>query len=282
MMPGADISWPADRLRTLNSQYSIVNSQEGMMNSKPLQGKTLLLTGASRNLGAETARQFAGLGARIALNHFEDGEMAEALMQELHDSQTEAIVVEADIAKMHEVERLVQETTRAFGPVDILIHCAGPFSMTPFVEMKESEWESIFNANTKAAYMLARHVAPEMLKNQWGRIILISAGSAFIRTHSIYTLSKAGIITLTELLASELGPYITVNAIAPGQIEESAAIMDSIEPGFSERALEAAPLKRLCLRSQVAEMMGLICTSPAMEIITGHTFVMDGGWRLRA
>jgi NAD(P)-dependent dehydrogenase (short-subunit alcohol dehydrogenase family) len=116
----------------------------------------------------------------------------------------------------------------------------------------------------------------------WGRIILMSAGSAYIRTHSIYTLSKAAVITLTEELAVELGPAITVNAIAPGQIDESAAIMDTYEPGFSERATQAAPLKRLCRRSQVAEMMGLICTTPALEIVTGHTFVMDGGWRLTA
>jgi NAD(P)-dependent dehydrogenase (short-subunit alcohol dehydrogenase family) len=130
--------------------------------------------------------------------------------------------------------------------------------------------------------MLTKRVVPDMMKRQWGRIIFVSAGSAFIRTHSIYTLSKASIITLTELFAPEVGSKITVNAIAPGQIEESAALMDSIEPGFSEQATEAAPLKRMVLRGQIAEMMGLICISPAFEIITGHTFVMDGGWRLKA
>ena len=110
----------------------------------------------------------------------------------------------------------------------------------------------------------------------------MSAGSAFIRTHSIYSLAKAAVITLTESLAVELGPEITVNAIAPGQILESAAIMDRFEPGFSEKATQAAPLKRLVTRAEVAEMMALICTSPAMQSITGHTFVMDGGWRLTA
>jgi NAD(P)-dependent dehydrogenase (short-subunit alcohol dehydrogenase family) len=121
-----------------------------------------------------------------------------------------------------------------------------------------------------------------MRQRGWGRVILMSAGSAFIRAHSIYGLAKASVIHLTEALAVELGPEITVNAMAPGQIMESAAIMDGFEPGFSEKAAAAAPLKRLVTRLEVAEMMGLICASPAMRTVTGHTFVMDGGWRLTA
>ena len=121
-----------------------------------------------------------------------------------------------------------------------------------------------------------------MKERGWGRVILMAAGSAFIRTHSIYGLAKSAIIHFAESLSVEAGPEVTVNAIAPGQILESAAIMDTFEPGFSERATNAAPLKRLVTRPEVAEMMALICTSPAMQCVTGHTFVMDGGWRLTA
>ena len=248
----------------------------------PLKDKVVLLTGGSRNLGAVVAHHFAALGASLAINHHLDGEMAEELVQDLRGKGHRVLAIEADVGVRTEVERLVQETVSALGTVDILIHCAGPFGMTPFTAMEETEWDAILGVNAKAAYMLARLVAPGMHQKGWGRMILMSAGSAFIRTHSIYTLAKAAVIVLTEALAVELGPSITVNAIAPGQIEESAAIMDSYEPGFSERATAAAPLKRLCKRSQVAEMMGLICTAPAIEIVTGHTFVMDGGWRLTA
>jgi NAD(P)-dependent dehydrogenase (short-subunit alcohol dehydrogenase family) len=248
----------------------------------PLKDKVLLLTGGSRSLGAVVARQFAGLGAMVAVNHYLDAEMAGELVRSLRGDGHRAIAIEADVSVRSEAERLVAEAVSALGEIDILIHCAGPFAMTPFAQMEESEWDGIFNVNAKAAYLLAKLVAPGMRHRGWGRIILMSAGSAYIRTHSIYTLSKAAVITLTEELAVELGPAITVNAIAPGQIDESAAIMDTYEPGFSERATQAAPLKRLCRRSQVAEMMGLICTTPALEIVTGHTFVMDGGWRLTA
>lgn len=248
----------------------------------PLEEKVVLLTGGSRNLGAVVAQRFADLGASLAINHYQDSGMAQELVQSLLTDGHRAVEIEADVGNSSEVERLVQEAVQRLGPVDVLIHCAGPFAMTPFVDMDEGEWDGILNVNTKAGYLLAQLTAPGMRERGWGRIILVSAGSAFIRTHSIYSLAKASNITLTELLAVELGPCITVNAIAPGQIEESAAIMDSIEPGFSEQATQAAPLKQLCRRSQVAEMMALICTSPAMEIVTGHTFVMDGGWRLTA
>jgi NAD(P)-dependent dehydrogenase (short-subunit alcohol dehydrogenase family) len=252
------------------------------MNDGPLRDKVVLITGGSRNLGAAVARHFAELGAGLAINHWRDGEMAEALVDELRVEGHNTLAIEANVGLRSEAERLVTEALVAFGRIDILIHCAGPFDMTPFTEMEEETWDGILNVNTKAAYLLARSVAPGMRDRGWGRIILMSAGSAFIRTHTIYTLAKAAVITLTEGLAVELGPAITVNAIAPGQIEESAAIMDGYEPGFSDRARAAAPLKLLCRRDQVAGMMGLLCTSPTMEIVTGHTFVMDGGWRLTA
>ena len=252
------------------------------MDNQPLKGKVLLLTGGSRNLGAVVAQRFADLGACIAINHWQDGEMAGALVDGLRGQGHRALAIEANVGLSAEAERLVSETTAALGRIDILIHCAGPFDMTPYTQMDEAIWDGILNVNTKAAYLLARFVAPGMRERGWGRILLMSAGSAFVRTHTIYTLAKAAVIILTEGLAIELGPAITVNAIAPGQIEESAAIMDGYEPGFSDRARAASPLKRLCRRGQVAEMMALLCTSPAMEIVTGHTFVMDGGWRLTA
>jgi len=248
----------------------------------PLKDKVVLLTGGSRNLGAVVARHFADLGASVAINHYRDGPVAEELVRSLQSRGNRAMAIEANVGERTEVERLVKVAVGALGVIDILIHCAGPFAMTPFAEMDEAEWDGILNVNVKAAYLLSKLVAPGMRAKGWGRILLMSAGSAFIRTHTIYTLSKAASIVLTEELAVELGPYITVNAIAPGQIEESAEIMDTYEPGFSARATAAAPLKRLCRRSQVTEMMGLICTSPSMEIVTGHTFVMDGGWRLTA
>lgn len=252
------------------------------MDAISLEGKHVLITGGSRHLGEAVARRFAALGTNLTINHFRDAEKAEQLRCDLAAQGYRVMVVEADVSQSAHVHALVAEAVKAFGPVDILIHCAGPFAMTPFTQMEEREWDTILGVNLKAAYLLVKEVAPKMKERDWGRVILMAAGSAFIRTHSIYTLAKSSVITLTEELAVELGPEITVNAIAPGQIHESAEMMDAFEPGFSARATQAAPLKRLVTRPEVAEMMALICTSPAMQSVTGHTFVMDGGWRLTA
>jgi len=253
-----------------------------MADERSLSGKTVLITGGSRNLGEAVARRMAGLGAAVAINHHGDGEKAEGLAKELGAEGARVIAQEADVQRSEQVKELTSRVVEALGPIDVLIHCAGPFAMTPFCQMEEREWDTILGVNLKAAYLLTRELAPGMKERGWGRIILMSAGSAFIRTHSIYSLAKASVVTLAESLAVELGPEVTVNVIAPGQILESAAIMDSFEPGFSGRATEAAPLKLLVTRAEVAEMMALICTSPAMRSVTGHTFVMDGGWRLTA
>jgi NAD(P)-dependent dehydrogenase (short-subunit alcohol dehydrogenase family) len=251
-------------------------------NALSLQGKGVLISGGSRHLGEAVARQMAALGGQIAVNHWQDGEQAEALVRDLTAQGARAVALEADVSRSNQVQALVSHAVEAVGPIDVLVHCAGPFAMSPFAKMDEKEWDTILGVNLKAAYLLTKTVVPVMKQRGWGRVILMSAGSAFIRTHSIYSLAKAAVITLTESLAVELGPEITVNAIAPGQIKESAAIMDTFEPGFSDKATEAAPLKRLVTRAEVAELMGLICTSPAMQSITGHTFVIDGGWRLTA
>jgi NAD(P)-dependent dehydrogenase (short-subunit alcohol dehydrogenase family) len=251
-----------------------------MTDARPLQGKNVLVSGGSRNLGEAVVRRMASLGASLTINHWQDGDTAEELGRDLAAEGYEVLVAEANVSDSSDVKTLVAKSVQAIGTIDVLIHCAGPFSMTPFSEMAEHEWDTILGVNLKAAYLLARELAPGMKQRGWGRIILMSAGSAFIRTHSIYGLAKSSIIHLTESLAVQLGPEITVNAIAPGQILESAAIMDSYEPGFSDKAIQNAPLKRLVTRSEVAEMMALICTSPAMQSVTGHTFVMDGGWRL--
>ena len=100
-----------------------------------------------------------------------------------------------------------------------------------------------------------------MKSSGWGRIINMSAGSAFIRNHGVYTLAKTAVKTITESLALELGPEITVNAIAPGQIEESLPDIHKFDPTFEERYLKRVPVKKLVTRKEVANMIALLCTS---------------------
>jgi len=248
--------------------------------ARPLAEKVALVTGASRNLGPVIVRQLASAGAAVAVNCLpSDEKEGRKTAQELESNGYEADVFPADVADRAQVEEMGASIIDRFGHIDILVHCAGPWSDTPFVELPEEEWDRVLDTNLKGAYLTSQIAVPSMKKRGWGRMVVISAGSAFIRTHSIYGLAKAAIIHFVESLAVQVAPEVTVNAIAPGQIAETTEIFD-IDPTFVERAINYTPLRRLVTRKEVAQMVELICTSPAMSSVTGHTFVMDGGWSL--
>jgi NAD(P)-dependent dehydrogenase (short-subunit alcohol dehydrogenase family) len=247
-----------------------------------LDGRTALVTGASRNLGALIAERLAAHGARVAVNFNGSaaaaGELVERLQQE---TGREHVAIQADVARPGRVRRLVESALSALGGrVDVLVNNAGPFSMTPFTELPEADWDRIWDTNVKAAYLASQLVAPGMREGGWGRIVNISAVSYVLRNHSIYGLSKDALRFLTEELAVELGPEVTVNAVAPGQIVESADDIAEFDPTFVERAVEATPLGRLVTRREVAEIVCALC-SPTFASVTGVTIPVDGGVRLQ-
>lgn len=245
-----------------------------------LAGKTALVTGASRNLGAAIARSLAARGARVVVGYHRSQDLAQALVEELTaETGADHVAIGGDLSTGEGASAFTEEVLAQLGTVDVLVNNTGPFSMRPFVELEPSEWEEVWNANVKAAYLAARAFAPGMRREGWGRIVNVSAGSAFIRNHSIYTLAKAALIVLTEELALELAPEITVNAVAPGQIAESAEDMAAFDPTFVERATAATPLGRLARRREVAEMVAAMC-GPAFDCVTGATIPLDGGWRI--
>lgn len=244
-----------------------------------LDGKTALVTGASRNLGAAIAERLAGWGARVAINYHTSADDAAALAERLRaETGRDHLALPGDVGIADELRALVERALAELGRVDVLVNNAGPFSMTPFAELPEAEWDRIWDTNTKAAYLASQLVAPGMRAAGWGRIVNISAGSIYLRNHSIYGLAKEALAFMTEELACELGPEVTVNAIAPGQIAESAKDIEEYDPTFVPRAIEATPAGRLVTRAEVAELVALLCT-PAFDMVTGTTIPLDGGWR---
>jgi NAD(P)-dependent dehydrogenase (short-subunit alcohol dehydrogenase family) len=242
-----------------------------------LDGHVALVTGAARNLPAVISAEFAAAGATVAISDVANREQAEGLAASINGEGGRAAVYMADVADREQLVRLVDDVQEELGTVDILINGAGPFAMDPFPELPEADWDRVMDANLKAIYMLSGLVAPGMKAKGWGRIINVSAGSADLRNHSIYGLSKWGVRHLTESLALELGPEVTVNAISPGQIAESAPDIAEFDPTFVDRAIAWTPVGRLVTRPEVARMMVLIC-SPAWDLVTGETLRMDGGW----
>lgn len=254
------------------------------MNNKIFDGKVVLITGSFRNLGAVTAETFASLGASIVLNDLDLPNLADSgrtMLEKIRSYGVNAVSIPADMSKSDQVRKMCQSAISAFGKIDILINNAGPFSMDPYLSMTEEVYDRVMDVNLKAIYLTAQEIVPTMKNNGWGRIVSMSAGSAYVRNHSIYGLAKFGVQFITEELALEVGPEITINAIAPGQIFESLPEIAEFDPTFGERYTARSPLQKLVSRKEVATFIANICTPP-FDKITGTTFKFDAGaeiWR---
>jgi NAD(P)-dependent dehydrogenase (short-subunit alcohol dehydrogenase family) len=241
-------------------------------------GKVALVTGSSRNLGGTIATRLAARGARVAVHYNRSEGRAREVAQRIGDAGGVAEVFGADVTDSSAIAGLAERVLERFGRVDILVNNVGPYSDLPFTRLPVETWDAVLNSNVRAPYLLAQHLAPGMRERGWGRIVNVSAVSALLRVHSIYGLSKAALIHLTECLALELAPEVSVNALAPGQIEESEEI-DELDPNYKIALRETTPTRRLVTRLEIAETICLLC-SDQLPSLTGQTLVLDGGWSL--
>jgi len=247
-----------------------------------LEGRAALVTAASQNLGAATAEALAERGADVAINYYDQsGGDADAVLGRLAAYGGTYAAIPGDVGTSDGVREMIADAREALGggPITVLVNNYGPFSMTPFVEMPVEEFDRIWDGNVKAVYAAVRELVPEMRAVGWGRIVNMSAGSAFLRNHSIYSLAKAAIMTLTESLALEVGPEIRVNAVAPGQIAESAEDMEAQDSSFMERIVDQTPIGRLVTRPEVASLIAEMC-GPLFDAVNGVTLPIDGGARI--
>jgi len=243
-----------------------------------MRGKRALITGASRNLGVVIAERFAASGMLVAVNYQSSRRTAEALVSTLPGGPHAA--VGGDVTDPVAIEGMVAAAVEGLGgPIEVLVNNAGPYGMTPFTEMDEEEWHRVWDGNVRASYLAVRSVAPGMRAAGWGRVINLSAVSAWVRNRSIYGLAKAAIGVLTEELALELAPEVTVNAVAPGQILESLGDLGEFSGTWAKEVTAGTPMGRLVTRSELAEIVYLLCT-PAFDMVTGTVVPVDGGLRL--
>jgi NAD(P)-dependent dehydrogenase (short-subunit alcohol dehydrogenase family) len=247
-----------------------------------LEGKLAFISGGSRNLGETIALELAECGADIIVNDLKgvmDNDSESELVSRIEAKGVRAFFIEGDIGESASIEAMSTEIARSIGIIQIVVNCAGPFNTSPFLALAERDWNSVMDVNLKAVYLTAKYFCPGMKATGWGRIVSMSAGSSSVRNHGVYGLAKSGVKFLTEELALELGPAITVNAVAPGQIEESLPYIHKIDPTFGARYTAKAPLGKLVRRIDVAKIVTFLC-SPAANMITGETIRIDGGAEL--
>jgi NAD(P)-dependent dehydrogenase (short-subunit alcohol dehydrogenase family) len=238
-----------------------------------LEGKVVLVTGSSSGAGVRIARAFAKQGARVAVHCRSAIRDAEAVVAGIAKDGGAAAGFTADLAQDGAAPALVAAIEKALGPISVLVNNAGPFADAPFRSLAPEVWDRIMAVNLKAPYLLVQQVAPGMERADWGRVINIGATSSLVRSHSVYGLAKAALLHLTESLALELAPSITVNAIVPSQI--ASARTDTM-PAYKEAAIAGTPLGRLVTEDEIGDMAVLL-SAPAFDFVTGRSIVMDGG-----
>lgn len=244
-----------------------------MIPERPLDGKLALVTGASSGTGVDIARELARAGARVAVHYRSSRAGADEVVAAIRASGGEARAFAADLAVADDVRRLVGDVEAALGPVSVLVNNAGPFADTAFRTLSERDWDHVMDVNLKAVFLLSRGVLPGMERLGWGRIVNLGATSGLVRSHSVYGLAKAALLHLTESMAVEFAPHVTVNAVVPSQIE--SARTDRM-PAYKAAAIAATPLKRLVTQPEIARMVALLC-SPAFDFVTGRAIILDGG-----
>jgi NAD(P)-dependent dehydrogenase (short-subunit alcohol dehydrogenase family) len=221
----------------------------------------------------DIAQELARAGARVAVHYRSSRAGGDAVVAAIRASGGDARAFSADLAVADDVRRLVAEVEAALGPVSVLVNNAGPFADTAFRTLTERDWDYVMSANLKAVFLASQHVLPGMERLGWGRIVNLGATSGLVRSHSVYGLAKAALLHLTESLAVEFAPHVTVNAVVPSQI--ASARTDRM-PAYKAAAIAATPLKRLVTQAEIARMVALLC-SPAFDFVTGRAIILDGG-----
>ena len=251
--------------------------------SETLSGLRALVTGAGRGIGRAIALRLAEGGCRVAVADIQEEPLAEtaALIRALG---REAYAIRADVTVPADVERMVQETVKAFGGLDVLVNNAG-VSYAAFLEnVTDAEIERVFNVNLKGVLRLTRAAAPHLKKSGRGRIINLSSvegirGSGLL---PVYSATKAGVLGLTRANAIELARFgVTVNAVCPGPIQTEMLKPLLSDEKYREKMLKGVPMRRLGVPEDVAGAVAFFASAEA-SFITGNVLVIDGGMTVKA
>jgi len=242
-----------------------------------LNGKTALVTGASRGIGRAIALKLAELGANLILNYNKSLSSIEEVVKEIEAKGGKAIAVQGDVSVFQEAEKIVKAAVTNFGSLDILVNNAGITKDGLLLRMKEDDFDRVVSVNLKGAFNCIRHASPIMLKQKSGRIVNISSvvGITGNAGQVNYAAAKAGIIGMTKATAKELASRgITVNAVAPGFIQTD--MTEELSEKVKETITGSIPLKRLGTAKEVANLVAFLVGEDSLYI-TGQVINVDGG-----
>ena len=239
-----------------------------------MAAKTVIITGASRGIGYDTARLFAENGWNVAANYCQTAEPALALAERFPN----VAAFRADISVREEAYGLVRAALARFGRADVLINNAGIAQQKLFTDITEEEWDRMFAVNVKGTMYCCQAVLRDMIRRKSGKIINVSSvwGQKGASCEVHYSASKAAVIGLTTALAKEVGlSGITVNCVAPGVID--TGMNRCHDPETMEALKEETPLSRLGTVQDVAQLLFFLASDGA-DFITGQVIGVNGGF----
>ncbi|QFF98503.1 3-oxoacyl-[acyl-carrier-protein] reductase [Psychrobacillus glaciei] len=242
-----------------------------------LDGKSAIVTGASRGIGKDIALYLAKEGAKVAVNYSGSKEKAEAVVEEIKSLGGEAFAVQANVDHAEDVQKLISETMENFGAIDILVNNAGITRDNLLMRMKEQEWDDVLNTNLKGVFLCTKAVTRQMMKQRHGRIINITSivGVSGNPGQANYVAAKAGVIGLTKSTALELASRnITVNSVAPGFI--TTDMTDALSEEVKTQMLNQIPLAKFGNPEDIAKAVAFLASDDA-NYITGQTLHVNGG-----
>ena len=242
-----------------------------------LDGKTALVTGASRGIGRAVALRLAEEGARVAINYAGNVKAAEEVKASVEAAGGTAILCQADIADSAAVEAMIADVVKEFGAIDILVNNAGITRDTLLMRMKDEDFAKVLDTNLKGVFYCTKAVAKLMMKKRSGRIVNMASVVGLVGNagQTNYAAAKAGVIGFSKSAAKELASRgITVNVVAPGFIgtDMTAGLPESVK----EKMLTDIPLGRMGEAEDVANAV-LFLASDQASYITGQVVNVDGG-----
>lgn len=243
---------------------------------RELNGKTALVTGASKGVGKGIALELARLGCRVVVNYNSDEQGAAATVREIQDSGGWALAVQANVGDSAQVGAMFARIAAEAGPLDILVNNAGIQTWKPLLELTEAEWDRVIDTNLKGCFLCTQRAARMML-DKGGSIVNIGSGCNKIAFPNLvdYTASKGGMEQFTKVAAVELAPYkIRVNCVAPGAIEIERTKEEAGD--YAGTWSKLTPLNRVGVPLDVARAVAFF-VSDESDFITGQTVWVDGG-----
>ncbi len=245
-----------------------------MIDSNSLAGRTVLITGAAKRLGAAMARGFHSAGANVAIHYHHSALEAEQLRDEFNTTRAHsAIAVIADLLDIARLPALVEQVLASFGGLDVLINNASTFYPTPIGSVSNAQWDDLIGTNLKAPLFLSQAAAPALRKSHGLILNMVDIhGQRPLPGHTIYSTAKAALAMLTKSLARELGPQIRVNGIAPGPVLWPEGGLDE---DLREEIISKTQLKRSGSPEDIVRA-ALFFAADA-PYVTGQILAVDGG-----